>query len=60
MHELRCRTGDRDRRTLRVGAPRMGNLELPPEDGYTWRKYGEKEISGSRFLRYVFTSFVSV
>ncbi|KAH0660528.1 hypothetical protein KY289_029276 [Solanum tuberosum] len=47
----RCRTGDRDRRTLRVGAPRMGNLELPPEDGYTWRKYGQKEILGSRFPR---------
>uniref|UniRef100_A0A3Q7HMU0 WRKY domain-containing protein n=1 Tax=Solanum lycopersicum TaxID=4081 RepID=A0A3Q7HMU0_SOLLC len=47
----RTRTGDRDRRTLRVGAPRMGNLELPPEDGYTWRKYGQKEILGSRFPR---------
>ncbi|PHT44944.1 WRKY transcription factor 55 [Capsicum baccatum] len=43
--------GDTDRRTVRVAAPRMGNLELPPEDGYTWRKYGQKEILGSRFPR---------
>ncbi|PHT78258.1 WRKY transcription factor 55 [Capsicum annuum] len=45
------RMGDTDRRTVRVAAPRMGNLELPPEDGYTWRKYGQKEILGSRFPR---------
>lgn len=37
---------------MRVSAPRMGNLELPPEDGFTWRKYGQKEILGSRFPRY--------
>ncbi|XP_059274879.1 WRKY transcription factor 55 [Lycium ferocissimum] len=47
----RRRTGDTDRRTVRMAAPRMGNLELPPEDGYTWRKYGQKEILGSRFPR---------
>ncbi|CAN4102394.1 unnamed protein product [Withania somnifera] len=47
----RRKTGDTDRRTFRVAAPRMGNLELPPEDGYTWRKYGQKEILGSRFPR---------
>ncbi|XP_009793203.1 WRKY transcription factor 55-like isoform X2 [Nicotiana tabacum] len=47
----RRRPGDTDTRTVRVAAPRMGNLELPPEDGYTWRKYGQKEILGSRFPR---------
>ncbi|OIT03551.1 PREDICTED: WRKY transcription factor 55 [Nicotiana attenuata] len=47
----RRRAGDTDTRTVRVAAPRMGNLELPPEDGYTWRKYGQKEILGSRFPR---------
>ncbi|KAI3458426.1 hypothetical protein Pfo_015089 [Paulownia fortunei] len=35
----------------RVPAPRMGNLDLPPEDGYTWRKYGQKEILGSTYPR---------
>ncbi|XP_058188569.1 WRKY transcription factor 55-like [Rhododendron vialii] len=32
-------------------APRMGNTEIPPEDGYTWRKYGQKNILGSTFPR---------
>ncbi|KAI3704984.1 hypothetical protein L1987_75214 [Smallanthus sonchifolius] len=40
-----------DRRTIRMPAPSMGNTEVPPEDGYTWRKYGQKEILGSRFPR---------
>ncbi|CAH1438826.1 unnamed protein product [Lactuca virosa] len=31
--------------------PGWGNTEVPPEDGYTWRKYGQKEILGSRFPR---------
>ncbi|KAL0401075.1 UNVERIFIED_CONTAM: WRKY transcription factor 55 [Sesamum latifolium] len=35
----------------RVPAPQMGNLDLPPEDGYTWRKYGQKEILGSKYPR---------
>ncbi|KAK4433473.1 WRKY transcription factor 55 [Sesamum alatum] len=34
-----------------VPAPQMGNLDLPPEDGYTWRKYGQKEILGSKYPR---------
>ncbi|XP_019052797.1 PREDICTED: probable WRKY transcription factor 41 [Nelumbo nucifera] len=29
----------------------MGNTEIPPDDGYTWRKYGQKEILGSKFPR---------
>nr|DAD38606.1 TPA_asm: hypothetical protein HUJ06_012928 [Nelumbo nucifera] len=32
-------------------APLMGNTEIPPDDGYTWRKYGQKEILGSKFPR---------
>ncbi|KAJ0564571.1 putative transcription factor WRKY family [Helianthus annuus] len=47
----KCRKHEADRRTIRVPAPRMGNTEVPPEDGYTWRKYGQKEILGSRFPR---------
>ncbi|KAL3622037.1 DNA binding domain [Castilleja foliolosa] len=35
----------------RVPAPQMGNLDVPPEDGYTWRKYGQKEILGSTYPR---------
>ncbi|EYU20127.1 hypothetical protein ABFS82_06G056500 [Erythranthe guttata] len=35
----------------RVAAPQMGNLDIPPEDGYTWRKYGQKEILGSTYPR---------
>ncbi|KAL6530388.1 DNA binding domain [Orobanche hederae] len=34
-----------------VPAPRTGNLDIPPEDGYTWRKYGQKEILGSTYPR---------
>ncbi|XP_010034137.2 LOW QUALITY PROTEIN: WRKY transcription factor 55 [Eucalyptus grandis] len=47
----RRRNSDAEKRTIRVPAPRMGNTEIPPEDGYTWRKYGQKEILGSKFPR---------
>ncbi|GFZ15113.1 WRKY DNA-binding protein 55 [Actinidia rufa] len=47
----RRRKDDMDRRTEMVRAPRMGNTEIPPDDGFTWRKYGQKEILGSRFPR---------
>ncbi|KZV29300.1 WRKY transcription factor 55 [Dorcoceras hygrometricum] len=40
-----------DKIVKRGAAPIMGNLELPPEDGYTWRKYGQKEIMGSTYPR---------
>ncbi|XP_050155836.1 WRKY transcription factor 55-like [Malus sylvestris] len=36
---------------MTVPAPRIGNTEIPPEDGFTWRKYGQKEIINSRFPR---------
>ncbi|KAL5661887.1 hypothetical protein ACJX0J_029012, partial [Zea mays] len=26
-----------------------GNADQPPDDGYTWRKYGQKDILGSRY-----------
>lgn len=42
---------------MRVAAPRIGNTELPPDDGFTWRKYGQKEILGSRFPRFLFFVF---
>ncbi|VVB02966.1 unnamed protein product [Arabis nemorensis] len=34
-----------------VAALRTGNTDLPPDDNHTWRKYGQKEILGSRFPR---------
>ncbi|XP_019184460.1 PREDICTED: WRKY transcription factor 55-like isoform X2 [Ipomoea nil] len=47
----RLRRDEIDRHTKIVEAPQMGNVDIPPEDGYTWRKYGQKEILGSRFPR---------
>ncbi|XP_010504543.1 PREDICTED: WRKY transcription factor 55 [Camelina sativa] len=29
----------------------VGRMEIPPDDNYTWRKYGQKEILGSTFPR---------
>ncbi|KAJ7959289.1 WRKY transcription factor [Quillaja saponaria] len=29
----------------------MGLGDIPPEDGYSWRKYGQKEILGSKYPR---------
>ncbi|KAM0866405.1 hypothetical protein ACQ4PT_042659 [Festuca glaucescens] len=39
------------RETVMVPAQRTGNTELPPDDGYTWRKYGQKDILGSKYPR---------
>ncbi|KAJ0978383.1 hypothetical protein J5N97_013857 [Dioscorea zingiberensis] len=36
--------------TIRVPAP-AGNTEVQPDDGFTWRKYGQKDILGSSFPR---------
>ncbi|XP_039070822.1 WRKY transcription factor 55-like isoform X2 [Hibiscus syriacus] len=40
-----------EKRTMREPAPQIGNTDVPPEDNYTWRKYGQKEILGSRYPR---------
>ncbi|KAI3842898.1 hypothetical protein MKW92_014661 [Papaver armeniacum] len=47
----RKRKDGADKRTVRVAGPIMGNLEIPPDDGFTSRKYGQKEILGSSFPR---------
>ncbi|KAM7494705.1 hypothetical protein LguiB_029314 [Lonicera macranthoides] len=51
LQRTRRRKDGTEKRILKVPAPRIGNTEIPPEDGYTWRKYGQKEILGSRFPR---------
>ncbi|TVU18800.1 hypothetical protein EJB05_34914, partial [Eragrostis curvula] len=38
-----------ERTTVMVPVQRAGNTDQPPDDGYTWRKYGQKDILGSRF-----------
>ncbi|KAL3524069.1 hypothetical protein ACH5RR_016903 [Cinchona calisaya] len=43
-----------NRRVERVAAPLMGNTELPHGDGYSWRKYGQKDILNSKFPRCYF------
>ncbi|GMH05018.1 hypothetical protein Nepgr_006858 [Nepenthes gracilis] len=45
------RRTDGEKRTVRVAAPQIGNTEIPPEDDYSWRKYGQKEILRARFPR---------
>ncbi|CAI9771405.1 unnamed protein product [Fraxinus pennsylvanica] len=47
----RRRKDEADKIVRRVPAPQMGNLDLPPEDGFTWRKYGQKEILGCKHPR---------
>ncbi|XP_078436644.1 disease resistance protein RRS1-like [Wolffia australiana] len=40
------------RRTWTLKVPALsGNLDAMPDDGYTWRKYGQKNILQSRFPR---------
>ncbi|OMO90009.1 DNA-binding WRKY [Corchorus olitorius] len=47
----RRRKDDDEKHIMTVPAPQMGNTDLPPEDNYTWRKYGQKEILDSRYPR---------
>ncbi|KAK6932907.1 WRKY domain [Dillenia turbinata] len=49
VQRTRRRKNEAERETRFVPAPRVGNTEIPPEDGYTWRKYGQKDILNSRF-----------
>lgn len=48
----RSRKVDLEKGKTMVPAPQFGNTEMPPEDGFTWRKYGQKEILGSKYPRY--------
>ncbi|XP_042488846.1 WRKY transcription factor 55-like [Macadamia integrifolia] len=43
--------GGVEKHTVKATGPRIGNTEIPPDDGFTWRKYGQKEILGSKFPR---------
>ncbi|CAN6469444.1 unnamed protein product [Victoria cruziana] len=45
------RRGSYEKSTMRVPAPPIGNIDSMPDDGYTWRKYGQKEILGSLYPR---------
>ncbi|PKA66978.1 WRKY transcription factor 55 [Apostasia shenzhenica] len=45
------RRGGDESLTVRLPALLIGNLYLPPDDGYTWRKYGQKNILKSSFPR---------
>ncbi|XP_022635993.1 WRKY transcription factor 55 isoform X2 [Vigna radiata var. radiata] len=47
----RSREGNQEKKKILVPAPQFGNTEMPPEDGFTWRKYGQKEILGSKYPR---------
>lgn len=29
-------------------------LEGPTDDGYSWRKYGQKDILGAKYPRYIY------
>ncbi|KAJ3676502.1 hypothetical protein LUZ60_003914 [Juncus effusus] len=51
QRSTRRRRDNGERMTHRVSALRTGNTEMPPDDGYTWRKYGQKDILGCRFPR---------
>jgi len=50
QHRMRRRESG-ERMTMMVPVQRTGNTDLPPDDGYTWRKYGQKDILGSRYPR---------
>ncbi|XP_010067620.1 WRKY transcription factor 55 [Eucalyptus grandis] len=47
----RRRRDEGEKRVIRVAAPQMGNTDIPPDDGHTWRKYGQKAILGSNYPR---------
>ncbi|XP_073032985.1 WRKY transcription factor 55-like [Primulina eburnea] len=45
------RKNEVDKVVKKVAAPQMGNNETPPEDGFKWKKYGQKEILGHAYPR---------
>ncbi|KAL2339486.1 hypothetical protein Fmac_007426 [Flemingia macrophylla] len=47
----RSKEANQEKEKIMVPAPEFGNTEMPPEDGFTWRKYGQKEILGSKYPR---------
>ncbi|XP_030534535.1 WRKY transcription factor 55-like [Rhodamnia argentea] len=47
----RRRRDEGKKRVITVAAPQMGNTDVPPDDGHTWRKYGQKAILGSIYPR---------
>ncbi|KAJ0259436.1 WRKY transcription factor 55 [Hirschfeldia incana] len=47
----RRRKNEGEEHVVLVAALRTGNINLPPDDNHTWRKYGQKEILGSNFPR---------
>ncbi|XP_057724391.1 WRKY transcription factor 55 [Arachis stenosperma] len=56
VHQLspsrpRKRKNDAEKRVVNLPAQQLGNTEMPMEDGFTWRKYGQKEILGSKYQR---------
>ncbi|MED6184924.1 WRKY Transcription Factor [Stylosanthes scabra] len=48
----RKRKNDAEKRIVNLPAQQLGNTEIPMEDGFTWRKYGQKEILGSKYQRW--------
>ncbi|KAK4273784.1 hypothetical protein QN277_017115 [Acacia crassicarpa] len=51
LRKSNSRKSDLETKTVMVEAPKFGNTEIPPEDGFTWRKYGQKEIFGCVYPR---------
>ncbi|WVZ54672.1 hypothetical protein U9M48_005437 [Paspalum notatum var. saurae] len=49
QHRRRRESGEST--TILVPVQRTGNMDRPPDDGYTWRKYGQEDILGSKYPR---------
>lgn len=42
--------------TEQVSVASENGLEGPTDDGYSWRKYGQKDILGAKYPRFVVLS----
>ncbi|KAI4306563.1 hypothetical protein L6164_029829 [Bauhinia variegata] len=51
LRQRRSRKNEGQKKTEVIQANQFGNPEVPPEDGFAWRKYGQKEILGSKYPR---------